>query len=137
MSAFVTEIKIDKKLKKLLFPKVKRLKKKSKTALTRQADKLFADKVKSVGCCQLVNLDKIRCTDTQQCMHIIGRANRRMRWDLKNALDGCSGHHMYYTNHPWEWVELIKRFFPARYQYINKHRNELWDGDIEAVIERL
>jgi|WetSurMetagenome_2_1015567.scaffolds.fasta_scaffold569914_2 hypothetical protein len=119
---------------KIKFPKIKKINKK---ALKRKADKLFADIVKVEGKCKLKGLDKVTCTDSIQCMHIIGRANHNLRWDTLNGLAGCSGHHMYYTQHPWEWTELIKAKFPERYEYLNEHRNEIWDGDIENVLELL
>lgn len=76
-----TKNKEIKEIMKLKFAKVKRVKSKSKSALKRQADKLFSERVRSRGYCQLKGLDKIKCTDSQQCMHIIGRANHRLRWD--------------------------------------------------------
>ena len=121
-------------MKKIKFPKVKKIK---KSTLKNKADKMFSNYIRSVGVCQIAYKDKIKCTNTLQCMHIIGRANHNLRWDTWNALCGCSGHHMYYTSHPWEWTELIKTYWPDRYKYLNEHRNEVWDKDIEAVIKKV
>lgn len=46
----------------------------------------------------------------------------------------CAGHHIYYTHHPWEWQEFIRRSFPKQYAYVNKTRLELWDGTYPTEI---
>ena len=114
-----------------------RVRRTKKSTLKRKADKMYADVVKSVGRCQIRGLDALRCSTGLQCMHILGRSNHNLRWDTLNGLAGCPAHHVYYTNHPWEWQELIKTHFPNRYKYVNEWRNEIWDKDIEKVIEGL
>lgn len=116
------------------FPKPKKVK---RSTLSNRADKLFSLKIRSLGYCVLKDMDKVKCGGVLQCAHIIGRANRRLRWDLNNALCLCSGHHSYYTNHAWEWSLLIEREFPNKYKYLNKHRNEIWDKDYSKVLEAL
>ena len=113
------------------------MKKINKKALKAKADKIFSFTIRNRDICQLRGLDSIKCTNTLQCMHIISRSNHRLRWDEKNALCGCSGHHMFYTSHPWEFVEVIKSNFPQIYEYVNSKRNELWDKDIQKVIDDL
>lgn len=108
-----------------------------RTLLKKKADQLFRDIIRARGECQLAGLDSIRCAGNLQTMHIIGRANYNLRWDELNALCGCAGHHIYYTNHPWEWQELIKKEFPEIYVYLNEKRNLFWDKDYDKVIERL
>ena len=70
-------------------------------------------------------------------MHIVGRANHRLRWEEKNAICGCSGHHFFYTNNPFFFFELVKKNFPKRYKFVTKYKNQIWDKDIESVIARL
>ena len=102
-----------------------------------KADKLFSLLIRRFGRCQLQGLDKITCNGNLQCMHIITRGNFKLRWDTANALCGCAGHHIYYTHHAWEWQELIREQFPDRYEYLNGIRNEMWDRDIQSVLQGL
>lgn len=123
---------------KLPYQKVKRVKSKSKSALKRLADKLFSEQVRGIGFCQFeFAFPKVKCSQTLQCMHIIGRANHRLRWDRKNAVCGCSGHHMYFTSHPSEFYILIPEMFPTAWNYLLEHRNEMWDKDIQKVLDNL
>lgn len=92
---------------------------------TRKLDREFSLFIREVNYCEIRGLDTIRCNGDLQCMHIVGRANRRLRWDKMNAICGCAGHHIYYTYHPFEFYELIKKYFPEKYQYVNEHRNEI------------
>ena len=111
--------------------------KKSKKKLKALADKLFSKKVRSRGKCQLKGLDLINCSGQLQTMHILGRANHRLRWEEFNAICGCSGHHFFYTNQPFLFFELVKAQFSGKYRLINKHRNAIWDKDIEKILEGL
>jgi hypothetical protein len=96
-----------------------------RSKLTKELDKVTSKIVRKHGRCQLAGLDDIHCGGHLQTMHIIGRANRRLRWDFMNLLCGCQGHHVYYTHHPWEFHEFIERHFPERHSYINEHRNSI------------
>jgi hypothetical protein len=98
---------------------------------------MFSEKVRAVGECELANLDNVRCGGGLQCMHIIGRANFNLRWDSMNALCGCAGHHSYYTNHPFEFYELVKNTWPDQYAYLLEHKNEIWDKDYDKVEQEL
>ncbi len=113
------------------------MKKPSKKTLKLRADKLFRDKVRSLGRCELRGLDHIECSGDLQTMHIIGRSNHRLRWELLNSICGCSGHHFWYTNNPFYFFELVKREFPGRYEFVTQYKNTVWDKDIESVIARL
>ena len=110
---------------------------KSKKSLKRLADKLFSQKVRSRGMCQLEGLDHIECSGQLQTMHIISRRNHRLRWDTQNALCGCSGHHFWYTNNPWDFVKLIEKHFGRQHDYLEVIKNEIWDRDIEEILKQL
>jgi hypothetical protein len=43
-----------------------------------------------------------------QCSHVIGRSNRKVRWDLDNAFGVNGGSHMYLEHHPHEHIEFAK-----------------------------
>ena len=113
------------------------MKKISKKKLKARADKLFSEKVRSLGTCELRGRDHIECSGQLQTMHIVGRACHRLRWEVNNAICGCSGHHFFYTNNSFFFFELVKKEFPKRYKFITTHKNEIWDKDIESVIVRL
>lgn len=113
--------------------KLNKVRKTTAGAKTRTADKNFSIKVRSIGICELKGKDKINCGGNLQCMHIITRTNRRLRWDLMNAISGCAGHHRYYTTHPFEFYEIIKKHFPNKYAYVSEHRHELWNGEYERT----
>lgn len=113
------------------------MRKPSRKTLKRKADKLFSEKVREVGMCELAGLDDIKCGGNLQCMHIIGRSNYNLRWDSYNAICGCSGHHRYYTSHPFEFYELIQKHWPEQYKYLLKNKNDFWDKDYDKVFEDL
>lgn len=116
-----------------LLPRSKNTFKKDKM----KADRLFSLLIRKYGKCELAGLDHIRCGGVLQTMHIITRANFRLRWDTANALCGCAGHHVYYTHHPIEWTEFVKEHFPTQYEYLQDIRNEVWDRDIAEVLAGL
>lgn len=109
----------------------------SRASLKRKADKLFGMKIRERGKCELSGFDQVKCSGQLQTMHIVGRSNHNLRWDITNALCGCSGHHRYYTSNPFAFFELVRLHFPDRYEYVNQYRNELWDGDLESVVTGL
>lgn len=116
------------------FPKPKKIK---KSTLKNKADKLFSLKIREIGVCLLSGVDNVKCGGVLQCAHIIGRSNHALRWNLNNAICICAGHHSYYTNHPFYWNILIENEFPNKYRYVMEHRNDIWDKDIEKVLENL
>jgi len=74
--------------------------------------------------CMLAGLDNVRCGGGLQCMHLRTRGVYILRFDEVNAMAGCAGHHVYYTNHPSDWDHLLQEFFPERWAYIEEHKNE-------------
>lgn len=40
-----------------------------------------------------------------QCAHIMGRRSTGLRWHPQNAVALCARCHMFFTSHPFEWVE--------------------------------
>lgn len=127
----------------LMFPKPeKRVKKKRRVKTVRQkkgdlADKLFSLLIRRVGICQLAGKDKIRCGGGLQCMHIVTRGIKRLRWDTANAICGCAGHHVFYTHNPEKWRDFVSTNFPEEWKYVNEFRNEKWDEDLDGVLAGL
>ena len=116
----------------------KKIKRVRKTTLKNKAYALFSQAIRKKGYCELKGLDNITCASSLQTMHIIGRGNLSLRYDKKNALCGCQGHHVWYTNHALEFYELIRTKFPERYKYLMKAKNKLSHNlDYEKLIEEL
>ncbi len=91
----------------------------------READKAFSLYIRSRdGRCMLAGLDKVRCGGVLQCMHLRTRGDYGLRYDEVNALTGCQGHHVFYTNHPSDWDILLEAHFHDRWEYIHEHRDE-------------
>ena len=128
-------------MKKLLFSKSKQLKhrvfedigsyqaipkkkKVKKTTLRNKADKLFSLYIRKIGICQLSGKDNIRCGGNLQCMHITTRGTTALRYDPLNALCGCAGHHVYYTHHPDDWTDFMKKNYPAQWNYVQSHKTD-------------
>lgn len=104
-------------------PKPRKVKKKYDQ---KEADRLFSLLIRHRGHCEAVGKDEIKCGGTLQCAHIIGRANKKLRFDSYNALCLCAGHHYWYTNHPHQWFwNLIPQHFPLQFEYVKRHQNEL------------
>lgn len=113
------------------------MKKLSRKGLIKKLDKIFADKVKAAGKCQLKGLDHISCNGNLQCMHIVSRKYKVLRWSNLNALAGCQAHHYWYTSNSWDWNELIRKYFPEQYDYVTEFKNVVWDKDLERVEREL
>ena len=47
-------------------------------------------------------------TETLQCMHIVGRRSKIVRWSLDNAVTGCAGCHRYYTENPLAFHDWLR-----------------------------
>lgn len=108
--------------KTLLYAKKKKW---NKTKAKNKLDKLFSATVRTISVCEMQGLDKIRCSSVLQCAHIIGRANLFLRWDDRNAICLCSGHHVFYTYHPEAWRDMMsKEPFKKDYTWLLAHRNE-------------
>lgn len=118
----------------LALPKPK--KKVSRTYLKRKADTLFAKYIRSIGACEMQPYDSIRCGGSLQCCHIIGRSNMALRYDDKNAICMCQGHHVYYTFHPMEFLEKISRHFKPYWEYLQEKRNQKVKVDYYEVIAK-
>lgn len=85
------------------------------------ADALCGEIVRSRGYCEVPRFTKSNCKGNLQWAHIFSRSYYQIRWDPNNALCMCAGHHMYFTQHPIEWEELVKRMIgEENYQALRK-----------------
>lgn len=86
---------------------VGQMRKPTKTALKRKADKLFSEKVRSLGYCLWCNR---RPPVVQlQCAHIMSRRFLSTRWDFNNAMCLCAGCHRKGHDRPLEFAELVRQ----------------------------
>ena len=102
-----------------------------------KADRLMSLRVRSLGFCQAASFTRVRCGGSLQDCHIIGRANRRLRYDPANHLCMCSGHHVWFTNNPEAWREFIEKEYGTNWRYIQSVRNEKVKPDYEKIISEL
>jgi hypothetical protein len=101
------------------------MKKLNKTSLKKKADKVLSLFIRSYGKCQFKGKDTIHCSPILQCAHIETRGTNRLRHDLHNLLCLCGGHHWYYTNNPSKFDEMVQKYFPIQWKYVQKHKHEL------------
>lgn len=66
-----------------------------------EADRLFSLSIRAINECEID--DGKPHTGNLQCCHIFSRSYHAIRWDPRNAVSGCQGHHTFYTHHPEEW----------------------------------
>src|SRR3990167_8233501 len=96
---------------KLIRKKILKLDKKpSRKSIIKKLDRLFSLKVREIGHCQLQGKDTIRCSTQLQCAHITTRGRKALRWDFNNAICICSGHHIWFTKNPNDWVNIIMKY---------------------------
>lgn len=67
------------------------------------------------GGCIMVTLgyDPQNCWGELQAAHLISRRFKAVRWDERNAVALCAGHHDYYTRHPRAWHSWRLEFLGA------------------------
>ena len=102
-------------------------------SLVAKADKLFADRVKSVGKCA-------KCGTNQylQTAHVLSRRYKQVRWDSDNAVALCRGCHLYFTHHPIEWEDwIIERMGNVPYQMLRTRALQYGKLDYKEIIKRL
>lgn len=93
--------------------KAKPRKRSKKTSQTTIADTLFSLIVRAPGRCVILDCDK---TTGLQCAHLFSRRYRAIRWDERNAVVLCAGHHHWFTHRPIEWDNwMMNRLGPALY----------------------
>ena len=119
-------------------PKITKPPKKMKwTTFRNKADAMFSKIVKSGGACEWCG----KTIGQLHCHHVIGRTNKRLRWNLRNGVCLCAGCHKMNAGNahddPIEFLEWFEEHRPEDYKYIYKVRYELWDGDYDLVLNYL
>lgn len=110
------------------------MRKQNKTALKKKLDKLFSEKIRSLGFCQ-----KCGTTRNLQCAHIFSRKNLSIRWDEENAVCLCLKDHLYWAHkEPVEFSKWVSQFKNIPYLE-NKiaHAKPMKLYDLEMIYEQL
>lgn len=101
-----------------------KIKKFSISRITKQIDKEFSLLVRSSGVCAACEVSG--CGGPLQDAHIIGRANRTLRWDIMNHLCLCYRHHIFFAHHdPVEFLLWFQKKYPERWEYLLETRKRL------------
>lgn len=78
----------------------------TRRSIIKKLDKLFSEKIRSVGFCQ-------HCGKKSglQCAHIFSRKNYSIRWDEENAVCLCLRCHLYWAHkEPVEFTKWVTEF---------------------------
>jgi hypothetical protein len=121
--------------------------KKSVKTLQNRADKIWRTKGKDKAVCEvcktLPQSERVNYTQLHP-HHIVGRVNKRLRWDEINKIWLCYRHHVGGNesahNNPLWFVAWLKKYRHDDYLYLERERNDLVDVNIEymeKVIENL
>lgn len=111
-----------KKIKKV--KKLKKVKKVSLKRLKHKLDILFSNWIRTTGFCQAENYH-IKCGGPLQTAHIVTRANMRLRFEEKNTLCICAGHHIFFHREPILFVSFIQEKFPVKFEFVKEHQREI------------
>lgn len=118
-----------------------KVRKTSRGALGRLADKLFSLIVRAQGDCRYHHYGVMRLSDCKgpmQPAHIVSRSYRSIRWDEDNAMPLCAGAHRYFTARPVEWKRFVDELYGAgTYAGLEARALVVWDKDIEGTVARL
>lgn len=67
--------------------------------------------------------------------HVIGRANKALRYDIFNAMCLCVACHMWWHENPTESGIWFKEKYPERYEYLNREKNRFVDRTEQDFVE--
>lgn len=67
--------------------------------------------------------------------HVIGRQNKRLRWDINNVKTMCFICHRWWHDNPTESGEWFKQKYPERHEYIEAHKNEIQKTTLPVLEE--
>lgn len=118
-----------------------KVRKTSRGALGRLADKLFSLIVREQGDCRWhrpASMGGIGCSGPLQTAHLFSRRYRSTRWDEDNAFPLCAGAHVKFTHDPIGWENFVVATIGRRaWEDLRLRAQEKWDGDLEGTVARL
>lgn len=94
------------------------------------ASKLLFKLTKEPHVCWFRGKDNVTCGGPLQCNHIVSKARSkfRLRWDLRNLKIGCAGHNLYYHYHENKLWELVAKYEPDTWAYLDEERKKSGKG---------
>lgn len=102
--------------------------------LQKRADKLFSVYIKQR------DSRCLRCSSQYrlECAHIVGRANKRLRYDPMGSVTLCNKCHIEWAHRePDQFKHWIETEFNDRWEYVERVRNEYEKPDYEEIIRKL
>jgi hypothetical protein len=111
----------------------------TKRQLVRKLDKAWAEKVKQRGSCEYCGK-----RENLQAAHIIGRTNRRLRWDERNGVCLCVRCHLFGPEsahkNPLAFLRWLETYRPDDLAYVEAAQGEVahyTEDDYERMLEGL
>lgn len=92
--------------------------------------KLLFKLTKQPHVCWFRGKDSVTCAGSLCANHIVSKAKSkfRLRWDLRNLKIGCAGHNLYYHYHENELWELVAKYEPDTWTYLDEERKKSGKG---------
>ena len=112
--------------------------------IEKQADRLFAAFIRARdGRCVIGNpagdlRDRSECWGELECAHLLSRRFMATRWDPRNAVALCEGHHRYMTEHPLAWADWREELRgPSVMRDLIRRAYGGPKPDVAAIVEQL
>jgi hypothetical protein len=114
--------------------------------LRKKAFKLWSEKVRSIGHCELCNkkykeINEKGKPTILQAHHIIGRENKNLAWDVLNGVSLCSFCHKWSRTGAHRGSIIFNEWFrlkyPERYDYLLKNWNTQVEVDITFLTQKI
>ena len=109
----------------------------SKKSIRNKCDNLWKEIIHQKGHCEVCGR-----TDTLNAHHIIGRINKRLRWDIRNGCLLCASCHRLSKfsahNDSQEFMKWFEEKRPVDYRYVEQKKHEISRNiDYEEILEKL
>ena len=110
-----------------------------KTHATKEADRKFSLVIRAGGRCYGQTAfwtgPSFACAGPLHCAHLFSRRYRNIRWDTRNAVPLCAGHHKYFDTRPIEKDDMMLNWLEM--DYTTLHDLALEHGDWYAILEKV
>lgn len=107
--------------------------------LEKQADRLFSPFIKNRdGGCVIGRMGATDCWGPLECAHLLRRGFKAVRWDPRNAVTLCAGHHTFMTEHPLVWADWREQYAgPVTMRDLLRRAYGGEKPDVAAIVESL
>lgn len=93
-----------------------------------EADRRFSLFIRQRDGKCLIPTDK-PCVGPLQCCHLLSRRFGATRYDERNAVAGCAGHHAYWTVNPDRWAAFLDTWPRLKFLTLHELRQRAFSGD--------